>query len=57
MAFGFLRALIFIAMGIYILTAKLNNGVSQSTQYVLGAILVVYGIFRGYKTWEKNRNA
>ncbi|HEX4887785.1 MAG TPA: hypothetical protein VFV37_07045 [Luteibaculaceae bacterium] len=57
MAFGFLRALIFIAMGIYILTAKLNNGVSQSTQYVLGAILMVYGIFRGYKTWEKNRNA
>jgi len=53
MAFGLLRALIFLVIGVSILTTEIGNNLPKTTQIGLAVILIVYGIFRAYSDYKK----
>lgn len=53
-------SLIFLVMGILILTGAYNTGElfrnNELIRYMMGFILVVYGVFRAFNAWQKIRN-
>ncbi len=55
MAFGLLRALIFLVLGICVLTTKLGDNMPGTTKIGLAVILIVYGCFRAYTDYKKHR--
>jgi cytochrome c biogenesis protein CcdA len=53
-------SLIFLVMGILILTGAYNTGElfrnNEFVRYIMGFILIVYGIFRAFNAWQKIKN-
>lgn len=50
---GFAMSIVYIGLGIYILTAKNIFSFSSVQQYGFAIILIIYGLFRFYLTLKK----
>lgn len=52
--FAMFMSLLFVALGILVMVHPqgLFLGLQPSMTYVLGSILIIYGIFRGYRAYK-----
>ena len=54
--FGLLMVVFYIAAGIYFLTTHAFDYVQPQYRTILGIILILYGVFRGARTYVKLKN-
>jgi divalent metal cation (Fe/Co/Zn/Cd) transporter len=54
-----IMALIYVGGGIYLIFSSSSFNflpVNRTQRYALAGILILYGIFRGYRVWKRGNN-
>ena len=54
-----IMALIYVGGGVYLISSSSSFNllpINNTQRYALAGILILYGIFRGYRVWRKRDN-
>ena len=59
LGFKMSMAVIYTAIGVYLLTHPnfFDGTINKEVSLMLGVILILFGVFRGYRAWFIERNA
>lgn len=51
LAFGIIMVIVYVAVG-FLFIFNVFDIINQTVGYIIGAILILYGIFRGYRLYK-----